>query len=274
MAFVREALHGVSARGGDPQRLLADAGIAPSLLVDLQGRVSAAAFGIGLVWVGIALGVLLALWLLTYLWKRWRARQASNKLEGVADGLTLTLSQETTAAVEVTVAPYTAAVQKSIETFVSAFNDVNAGRDLTAGRDIIAGDDLYVTDNLGIGLFSDAPAGWPDGYRLAVDGNIICEEVRVELQAAWPDYVFHTNYELMSLADLEKSIQQNGHLPNVPTAQTVETEGMQLGEMQRIVMEKIEELTLYTIQQQKELEQLKTENEELRSLISSMAKRN
>lgn len=45
MAFVREALHGVSARGGDPQRLLADAGIAPSLLVDLQGRVSAAAFG-------------------------------------------------------------------------------------------------------------------------------------------------------------------------------------------------------------------------------------
>ena len=152
---------------------------------------------------------------------------------------------------------------------VFAGMDVDALQNISAGVDINAGDDLFVADNLGIGLSDDDPTVWPDGYRLAVAGNVICEEVRVALQADWPDYVFQPEYELMPLADLEKSIEENGHLPKVPAAQTMEAEGMELGEMQRIMMEKIEELTLYTIQQQKELDELKRENEKLKNLIGS-----
>ena len=85
------------------------------------------------------------------------------------------------------------------------------------------------------------------GYNLSVAGKIIAEEVKVQLKASWPDYVFGDNYQLMPIEDLEKSIRENKHLPNIPAAAVVEKEGISLGDMNKRLMEKIEELTLYII---------------------------
>ncbi|MEO6541495.1 MAG: hypothetical protein ABIN74_10905 [Ferruginibacter sp.] len=100
----------------------------------------------------------------------------------------------------------------------------------------------------------------PDGYRLGVGGKILCEELKVKLQSAgWPDYVFDNRYKLPALNEVEKFIQINKHLPNIPSAAEVEKDGIEVGNMQKRMMEKIEELTLYIIQQQKEIEVLKTQ---------------
>jgi len=101
----------------------------------------------------------------------------------------------------------------------------------------------------------------PSGYAMSVDGKAAVEEVMVELSQDWPDYVFQDNYNLLQLDELEKSIQQNGHLPGIPSAKEVEEKGgIEVGEMQRKLVEKVEELTLYVIQ-------LKKENDELRAMI-------
>ncbi len=98
----------------------------------------------------------------------------------------------------------------------------------------------------------------PNAYKLAVDGRIICEELKVQLSSNWPDYVFSSEYQLPSLSEVESSIKENGHLPGIPSAATIEAEGgIELGEMQRLMMEKIEELTLYMIDLKKENELLK-----------------
>jgi len=96
-----------------------------------------------------------------------------------------------------------------------------------------------------------------DGYRLSVDGKIMCEEVRVNLSEDWPDYVFNSNYQLMPVKKLDHYIKDNGHLPNIPSSNEIESSGLEVGEMQRLMMEKIEELSLYIIEQQKQIEELK-----------------
>jgi hypothetical protein len=99
----------------------------------------------------------------------------------------------------------------------------------------------------------------PDGYRLGVGGKVLCEEVRVKLQSSgWPDYVFSDEYKLMDLQDLGKFIRQNKHLPNIPAAKEIDANGLELGDMQRRLMEKIEELTLYILKQQLEIDSLKS----------------
>ena len=112
----------------------------------------------------------------------------------------------------------------------------------------------YMSGDLRIGTVSDPYSG---DYKLIVDGKIISEEVRIQNSSVWPDYVFEESYSLMPLSELEMSIQENGHLPNIPPASEVESEGIQVGDMQIRMMEKIEELTLYILQQQKEIEGLK-----------------
>jgi hypothetical protein len=123
------------------------------------------------------------------------------------------------------------------------------------------GDVLMVANETGqVGIGVSSAANMPsDDYLLAVDGKIISEEVRVEVSGAWPDYVFQRDYELMSLAKLEATIQSLGHLPDMPSAAQVASEGIELGEMQRRMLEKIEELTLYVIALEKEIELLKKE---------------
>jgi len=102
-------------------------------------------------------------------------------------------------------------------------------------------------------------AGPAAGYRLSVDGKIACEELRVELSESWPDYVFAKEYHLPSLEAVKYHIETRGHLPGIPSAEEIEKEGLELGEMQRNMMEKIEELTLYIIAQNERIEALETE---------------
>lgn len=97
----------------------------------------------------------------------------------------------------------------------------------------------------------------PSGYKLAVDGRIICTEVMVRLIANWPDYVFNEQHKKLPLLKLEEYIRLHNHLPGIPSATDIEKKGLPLAEMQRLQMEKIEELTLYIIELKKEIEALK-----------------
>lgn len=94
------------------------------------------------------------------------------------------------------------------------------------------------------------------GYKLTVGGKVICTELKVQLQP-FPDYVFEKSYNLRSLKEVEKHIKTYKRLPGMPSACEVESEGMSVGAMQGKVVEKVEELTLYIIQQQKEIDELK-----------------
>lgn len=105
------------------------------------------------------------------------------------------------------------------------------------------------TGNIGIGTET------PD-TKLAVNGTIHAKEVIVDL-LGWPDYVFEDDYSLMPLNELEKLINKNKHLPNIPSAVEVESNGIQLGEMNKKLIEKVEELTLYIIQLNKEIQEVK-----------------
>jgi len=93
-------------------------------------------------------------------------------------------------------------------------------------------------------------------FQVNNDGIARSREFIVNLEQPWPDYVFSEKYELLPLDELENYIEKNGHLPNVPSATIVETEGVALGEMNKILLEKIEELTLYLLEQDKRLEEL------------------
>jgi hypothetical protein len=97
------------------------------------------------------------------------------------------------------------------------------------------------------------------GYKLAVNGTIICTELKCKLYADWPDYVLNKKYSLPSLAKVERFIDKNNHLPGVPSAKELKENGLNVGEMNAVLLQKIEELTLYMISMNKEIEQLKSE---------------
>ncbi|TRX42154.1 SlyX family protein [Flavobacterium restrictum] len=115
--------------------------------------------------------------------------------------------------------------------------------------------DVFVDTNIGIGT-----ANFVDGtdtYRLSVKGKIRAEEIKV--YTTWADYVFNKGYKLPSLKEVESYIATNGHLQNVPSEKEITEKGLELGEMAKIQQEKIEELTLYLIQQNKDIEVLKAQ---------------
>jgi hypothetical protein len=94
--------------------------------------------------------------------------------------------------------------------------------------------------------------------KLAVNGDIFSKKVKVT-QTGWPDYVFHATYSLRPLFEVEQYIQLYHHLPEVPSAAEVEKDGVDLGDNQAVLLKKIEELTLYVISLNKEVEALKKE---------------
>jgi hypothetical protein len=102
-----------------------------------------------------------------------------------------------------------------------------------------------VTGNVGIGTND------PKGYKLAVAGKMVTEEIVIKLQTNWPDYVFETDYKMPSLIELEIYIKANKHLPDVPSATQLSKEGLVVGEMNAVLLKKIEELTLYLIDLEK-----------------------
>ena len=90
-------------------------------------------------------------------------------------------------------------------------------------------------------------------YTLAVGGKAIAEAVTVQLQGTWADYVFKPGYHLPSLTDVKTYIDKNHHLPEIPSAQEVANNGINLGEMNKLLVKKVEELTLYLIEKDKEV---------------------
>ena len=103
------------------------------------------------------------------------------------------------------------------------------------------------------------------GYELSVDGEIACEELLIDASASWPDYVFEDDYNLRTIDELAQSIEDNGHLPGIPSAEVVEEEGFLVADMQRRTMEKVEELSLYIIQLHERVKALEAENEALKA---------
>jgi hypothetical protein len=110
-----------------------------------------------------------------------------------------------------------------------------------------------------VGIGTNAPDA-----LLAVKGTVHAQEVIVDLNGAVaPDYVFESTYELPSLQDVQSYIAANKHLPEVPSAKEMEEKGINLGEMNLILLKKIEELTLYSISQDRALQQLIQQNIDL-----------
>ena len=105
------------------------------------------------------------------------------------------------------------------------------------------------------------------GYVAAINGKLIATEVRVEALASWPDYVFSSNHKLLSLEELEASINANKHLPGVPSAAEVKEGGIMLGAMQTKTMEKVEENTLYIIELNKKIKLLEDKIEQLTKAV-------
>jgi hypothetical protein len=113
--------------------------------------------------------------------------------------------------------------------------------------------------NIGVGTAS------PD-EKLTVKGKIHTQEVKVDLLGPLvPDYVFANDYKLKSLQEVEEYIKQNSHLPEIPSAQEIEKNGLMLAEMNMSLLKKIEELTLYMIE-------IKKENEEMKKDIITLKK--
>ncbi len=110
----------------------------------------------------------------------------------------------------------------------------------------------------------DANGAHPDAH-LTVDGKIVARELVITESdwGNWPDFVFSSDYELMTLEELERSIKEHKHLPGIPSAAEVQTHGVEFTTMQMAMLRKIEELTLYMIA-------LKKENVELRTLIDTI----
>jgi hypothetical protein len=126
---------------------------------------------------------------------------------------------------------------------------------------------VTTTGNVGIGTAD------PKGYKLAVNGNAIFEKVKVQPYLNWSDYVFYPNYRLRPLSEVEQYIKQYQHLPEVPSAAEVEKNGLDLGDNQATLLKKIEELTLYLIEQNKEIAKKNNEVAELKEQLQQVLQR-
>ncbi len=108
---------------------------------------------------------------------------------------------------------------------------------------------------------------------LTVNGKIHAKEVLINTSIL-PDYVFNKDYPLMSLTEVKNYIDKNHHLPEVPSAAEVEKDGLKLGDMNLILLKKVEELTLYLIELKKENEALKKKQTEMDGKLQSLARTN
>jgi len=113
---------------------------------------------------------------------------------------------------------------------------------------------IHMTEN---GYFHYGSGLTPTGYPFSSQGKILAPEFVALAVNSWPDYVFEKNYNLMPLAEVKKHIDHYHHLPNIPPASQIEKEGIPLGDISKRLMEKIEELTLYILQQQEQIDELK-----------------
>lgn len=130
------------------------------------------------------------------------------------------------------------------------------------------------TGDICIGTLSTSDSTGP--YKLSVNGKVRANEVKV--YTGWADFVFEKDYNLPTLEEVENHINTKGHLKDIPNAKEVEENGIYLGEMNSKLLQKIEELTLYTIQQEKRINSLENrknkleeENKELKSISKRLS---
>ena len=147
-------------------------------------------------------------------------------------------------------------------------------RDNGAGNDLLIQNDdgnvlLCASKQGGVGIGLNSGTLFANGYLFSVDGKIIAEEMRIQNFVNWPDYVFADHYDLMPLEELKLSIETNNHLPKIPSAETVEQEGILVGEMQKMMMEKIEELTLYILDMHEVNKKQQAEIDKLKAVIGN-----
>ncbi len=145
------------------------------------------------------------------------------------------------------VAPNYASSNNSIPNFI-----IKNGQTIVNGQGLPSGSDVFIVTNDPNNINSTNT-----NFKVKSDGVVYSRELNVQL-SNFPDYVFKKNYNLMSLKELENFIVKNKHLPNVPSANEIEKNGANIGELSKIQMEKIEELTLYIIELKKEIDSLKS----------------
>ena len=139
-----------------------------------------------------------------------------------------------------------------------------------AGGLVLAPWSVATSTGLGLRISSSGSVGIGTSntysYMLAVNGSAIFTQVVVKTFGNWPDYVFKKEYQLPSLKSVEAYVRTNHHLPDLPSADSVEKNGLDLGSTQAKLLEKIEELTLYTIELQKQVDKLKETNKQQEGL--------
>lgn len=119
---------------------------------------------------------------------------------------------------------------------------------------------MFIKDNGDVGIGTMLNTN-PNNYKLSVNGKIGCKEMKIEITSStWSDFVFAENYKLMPLKEVEAYIVKNKHLPDVPSNADVDANnGIDVAKTQSVLLQKIEELTLYLIEQNKKIEKLESE---------------
>ncbi|HEY0655480.1 MAG TPA: hypothetical protein VGD65_20235 [Chryseosolibacter sp.] len=102
------------------------------------------------------------------------------------------------------------------------------------------------------------------------DNGVFAQQITVQAQTSWPDYVFESNYAMPTLQEIEDFIRTNKHLPGVPSSSEVSVSGINLGKMDAVLLEKIEQLTLLLIEQDKKLRELMRENDTLKNRLDKL----
>jgi len=107
-------------------------------------------------------------------------------------------------------------------------------------------------------------------YKLAVEGGIITEEVKIDVVTDWADYVFADDYDLKSLEEVKSFVDANSHLPNIPSASEMETNGLNVAKMDALLLEKIEEAFLHLIDMNEQIQSLSDENKALKASLKEL----
>jgi len=128
-------------------------------------------------------------------------------------------------------------------TILDSHSDVKS-----SGKLLLTGSGNHVIENGNVGIGTSTPKA-----KLAVEGNILAKEIKVTSNIAVPDYVFEPDYKLTSLSDIETYVKEYKHLPEIPSAKDIEEGGLDLGEMNLLLLKKVEELTLHLIEKENKM---------------------